>query len=210
MESAVKVPDRAAACWAVPIGQVTEVAVRILYRHAGIADFNSTIGHFRSDVAHNGRNRRTGFAAFQALIGQGFQQAGHGLHVLPCPVQGGGAVLVGLAQLVGSGVAVGLGVGQHVGKAAGLRGFQPKSRKVVGHHVRSSCQIHAGGRCQVQYAGQGRHGLVGIPAGQRHVAQGIRSFAGAESGGLTGIQRRLPQLGELFLVGTGQGLDLAH
>ena len=192
------------------VGQITKISVGILHRYLGFADFNGAVFHLLGDVPHNGRHRRAGFTALHALVGHSLQQAGDRLHVLPGRVQVGGTVFVSFSQLLRAGVAVCLRVGHQVGKIRGPIGFQAKRGQVIRHHIRGGGQIHAGSGGQIQHGGQGLCGLIGIPAGQRHIAQSIRRFAGRECGIPAHCQRGIPQLLKILFIGTGKRADLGH
>ena len=95
------------------------------------------------------------------------------------------------------------GVGHHIDKVRGVRGFQTKGSQIVGNNIGCLRQIHVGGSSQIQHRADALQHRLGVPACQSHVGQSISRFTSGEFRGCAHF------LG-LVAGSAGECLDIAH
>ena len=202
------VPDTGHACE--DAGQALHIAVRIINLHTVFCKGVPALFRVGCKAGEDGVQGRASLAALDTGVGHGSQHSGGFLDRVAEGGGGGCARLVCLAQLDHVRVGVSHGVGHHIDKVRGVRGFQTKGSQIVGNNIGCLRQIHVGGSSQIQHRADALQHRLGVPACQSHVGQSVSRFTSGEFGGRAHFLGLVGQGRQLLTGSAGEGLDIAH
>ena len=150
-------------------GQGLHIALCIVDVHVIVCQFVTALFRVGGKAGKDGVQGCASLAAFNTGIGHGSQNCGGFLDRVAEGGGGGCTRLVCLAQLDHVRVGVSHGVGHHIDKVRGVRGFQAKGGQIVGDNIRCLCQVHVSGSSQIQHRADALQHRLGVPARQSHV-----------------------------------------
>ena len=202
------VPDTGHACE--DAGQALHIAVCVIDLHTVFCKGVPALFRVGGKAGKDGVQGCASLAALDTGVGHGSQHSGGFLDRVAEGRSGSCTRLVSLTQLDDIRVGVSHGVGHHIDKVRGVRGFQTKGSQIVGNNIGCLRQIHVGGSSQIQHRADALQHRLGVPACQSHVGQSISRFTSGEFRGCAHFLGLVGQ-GRQFLAGSaGECLDIAH